>query len=80
MDTKKEHIVEYTMGLIRDEITSLGCTEMNLSLNSYGFVKVWIEDDGSVWWDKNNAYFMSEITELWALYDTIIMTKEELNK
>ena len=71
-------MIESIMEVLRVTLTELG-GEYSLTCNPYGFTTAWIENDVEVWWDKDGSSpKMSELTELCALYETILMTMEEI--
>lgn len=74
-------LIEGIMEVLRDTLKTIG-DEIELTDNNYGFTTAWLEDD-QVWWDKSSEgvfydQHIDELTELCALYDTILKTLEEI--
>lgn len=67
-------MTEDMMSVLRDTLNELG-GHYSLVCNPYGFVTAWLEGD-EVWWDKDGTgpKNISELTELSALYDVILLT------
>ena len=75
-----DSMIEDITGLIREVLHEVG-GEYDLTANPYSFTTVWLEGD-EVWWDKDYSETpirMGELTELCALYDTIMKTMKEID-
>ena len=80
-----EQVRDDLIAILRDKLKEVGDRnsdyECNLTENPYGFATAWIEDDVEVWWDKvAGAMQLDEVTELAALYDTILKTEKEIEE
>lgn len=74
-------MVENIIGLIREVLHEVG-GEYDLTANPYSFTTAWLEGE-EVWWEKDYSETpirMGELTELCALYDTIVKTMEEIDE
>lgn len=67
-------MVEDMISILRDTLKELG-GYYSLICNPYGFITVWLDGD-VVRWDKDGTgpQNISELTELAALYDVILLT------
>lgn len=79
-DPRMTVVRDTLLEVLADKLTELG-GEYDLTYNEYGFRTAWLENDREVWWDKTaDAMNMDEVTELAALYDTIIKTEQEISE
>lgn len=84
-DPRMEQVRDDLIAIVRDKLKEVGDRnsdyEYNLTSNDYGFATAWIEDECEVWWDKvAGAMQLDEVTELAALYDTILKTEKEIEE